>query len=407
MKVTGLKIFFLLSLAVHFTVLSLGTLLLSPGNKPLLETSEEIIQAFVTDVPESPPEPSQEPPLDISGVAPEEFGPGSGPGPAPLGDGLLRDGFGEERPGPLPLGDSPFGGGGPKGDGRPLAGGGPALKEAPPAAKGETPPPDPVLSALSPLNHAENSQPAGEVQGASSFSGNPPAHGTGPVGGETETAATEEPGPTELMASLGTGGNGDIPVGTLPQREGNGEGSQISGGNSLPAGPSASLPAPSGSGDEKGAPGGTGKLPGILPGGTGTGDGTGTLGSKQGVPGGTGSGPGRGRAGSRFGVPGGTGGGRGGEMNQFVAMVRRKIEKAKFYPRAARSAGIEGRVGIRFLILPDGKVGEITLIQPSPHDTLSEAAKETIARAAPFRPRPKELEGQVLAMQIAIAFKLE
>lgn len=112
-------------------------------------------------------------------------------------------------------------------------------------------------------------------------------------------------------------------------------------------------------------------------------------------------------AGSKFGVAGGTGSSDADEMSLFSALVWSKIERARFYPRSARRQEREGVVGIRFLVLPDGKVGEITVIQPSPHDILNEAAKETISRAAPFHPRPKQLDGEVLVMQIAIAFKLE
>ncbi|MFY9269079.1 MAG: energy transducer TonB [Candidatus Manganitrophaceae bacterium] len=134
-------------------------------------------------------------------------------------------------------------------------------------------------------------------------------------------------------------------------------------------------------------------------------------GGPDGVPGGVVGGglaggvPGGVRDGVPDGIPGGMG--KGDDMGRFSALVWSKIERARFYPRSARRQGWEGVIGIRFLILPDGKVSEITLIQPSPHDTLNEAAKETVSRAAPFRPRPKGLEGEVFVMQVAIAFKLE
>lgn len=165
-----------------------------------------------------------------------------------------------------------------------------------------------------------------------------------------------------------------------------------------PAGSEAVAVAETGSGE--GGPGGvSGRVPGGLAGGVPGGVPGGVLG---GLPGGV---PGGVSGGVPGGIPGGTG--KGDDMGRFSALVWSKIERARFYPRSARRQEREGVVGIRFLILPDGKVGEITLIQPSPYDMLNEAAKETIERAAPFRPRPKELKGQVFVMQIAIAFKLE
>lgn len=173
-----------------------------------------------------------------------------------------------------------------------------------------------------------------------------------------------------------------------------------------PAPPAASEPAgfdtdaagETGSG-EGGPDGVAGGVPGGLAGGVPGGVPGGVLG---GLPGGV---PGGVPDGVPGGIQGGTG--KGDDTGRFSALVWSKIKRARFYPRPARMQGWEGVVGIRFLILPDGKADQITVINPSPHDTLNEAAKETIARAAPFRPRPKELKGQVFVMQIAIAFKLE
>lgn len=112
-------------------------------------------------------------------------------------------------------------------------------------------------------------------------------------------------------------------------------------------------------------------------------------------------------AGSKFGVAGGAGPVHSDEMSPFNAMVRHKIEKAKFYPRWAWKRGFEGVVGVRFLVRPDGEVGEVQVIKPSPYETLNEAAQEAVTKAAPFQPRPKELEGKELAMEIHIAFRLD
>jgi protein TonB len=368
MKLSNLKFLLIISFAIHLAVLSFTTVLLSSGGD-----ASESLEGVLTDI-------TTEEVTDITQVAPEEFGPGQGPGPAPLGDGLMRDGFGEERPGPLPLGDSLEGGPAPA----------PPAKEVRTAAK-ETSPPLPKVDLSTPPASPQEEIPSQDHQAAE----------PGPVDQpqSSEPSRMEDSSPTKAAEEIPSGTNvfqGEETVpSTLPRS--NSSTSIASAGSSGSNSGEAGVSGGSALGNGEGVPGGTGS----------GGKGEGTLGSKEGVPGGTGSGPGKGRAGSRFGVPGGTGGGQGNEMNQFSAMVRRKIEKAKFYPPSARRAGIEGVVGVRFIILPDGTVEEVTIITPSPHDVLNQSAQDVISKAAPFRPRPREWQGQKLAMELNITFKLE
>lgn len=171
----------------------------------------------------------------------------------------------------------------------------------------------------------------------------------------------------------------------------------LAGGEEVKAGEAVEHPAPEGAisivtepaGARYGIPGAIG----------------GPAGSEFGVPGGTGTGIGG--PGSKYGVPGGRGAGIGSEISLFKAMVRGKIERAKFYPGSARKEGYQGTVGVRFVLLPDGNVRDIKVVRPLPYETLNSAACEAIKRAAPFRPRPKELEGKEMAMEIDIIFRLE
>lgn len=99
-----------------------------------------------------------------------------------------------------------------------------------------------------------------------------------------------------------------------------------------------------------------------------------------------------------------------GEVNErtlFEAMVKGRIEKAKFYPRWARQRGYEGVVGVQFVIQPDGNVVGVKIVRPCHCDILNKAACEAIMKAAPFYPRPKEIEGVEMAMEVDIGFRLE
>ncbi|MBI5875205.1 MAG: energy transducer TonB [Deltaproteobacteria bacterium] len=99
--------------------------------------------------------------------------------------------------------------------------------------------------------------------------------------------------------------------------------------------------------------------------------------------------------------------GAGNESNLFEAMVKSRIEKAKFYPRWARQRGYEGVVGVQFVIKPDGNVIGVKVVRPCHCDILNKAACEAIMKAAPFSPRPKEMENKEMAMDINIGFRLE
>lgn len=58
----------------------------------------------------------------------------------------------------------------------------------------------------------------------------------------------------------------------------------------------------------------------------------------------------------------------------FGAVVAARINAAKFYPSEARSAGIVGAVGVRFMIGPDGRITQATLSQSSGAAVLDAAA---------------------------------
>mgnify|MGYP001575140973 CR=1 FL=1 len=111
--------------------------------------------------------------------------------------------------------------------------------------------------------------------------------------------------------------------------------------------------------------------------------------------------------GSKYGLEGGKGSGNADDLSLFKTMVRAKIEKAKFYPRWARQRGHEGTVGVKFVIQPDGSVNDVHVVKPCHCDVLNKAACEAIMKAAPFNPRPDELKGKEMAMEIDIGFKLE
>lgn len=113
--------------------------------------------------------------------------------------------------------------------------------------------------------------------------------------------------------------------------------------------------------------------------------------SKQAKQAGTGTGPSAG--------PGdGTGSSQAG-LDEILAQIRSRIERAKRYPLMARRRGLEGTSDVSFSIMKNGIVTGLKLARSSGSSPLDEAALATIRRAAPFPYYPK-------AIRIGIRFAL-
>jgi protein TonB len=53
-----------------------------------------------------------------------------------------------------------------------------------------------------------------------------------------------------------------------------------------------------------------------------------------------------------------------GQRNRFLARIRARIDRAKSYPRIAQRRGMQGVIRVRFTILANGRVGNISLSGP-------------------------------------------
>lgn len=89
----------------------------------------------------------------------------------------------------------------------------------------------------------------------------------------------------------------------------------------------------------------------------------------------------------------------------FLILVRRKIEQAKYYPRWARQKEVEGIVTVEFVISQEGKGGDIEIVESSGYKLLDKAALTTLKRASPFPKLPEGL-GERLKITIPIVYRL-
>lgn len=92
--------------------------------------------------------------------------------------------------------------------------------------------------------------------------------------------------------------------------------------------------------------------------------------------------------------------------DNYLQMVRARIEKNRQYPLVARKQGQEGQVLVRFVIADDGGLEEVKLKKSCGDRALDEAALAAVRSAAPFPAPPDEVFPGSATMRITIVFSL-
>ena len=94
-----------------------------------------------------------------------------------------------------------------------------------------------------------------------------------------------------------------------------------------------------------------------------------------------------------------------GEKAGYVTVLRRKIERNKRYPRAARMSRKAGVGRIRVTIDRKGQVLKVALIHPTGVPSLDQELRRVAHRASPFPPIPARLKGRSLAFTATLRFR--
>jgi TonB family protein len=94
------------------------------------------------------------------------------------------------------------------------------------------------------------------------------------------------------------------------------------------------------------------------------------------------------------------------EMDNFLAKILMRIEKAKYYPSVARKRGMTSTITCKFSIFPDGSVKDISLVKSSKYKLLNKAAVEAIKKGAPYPDFPSGFKKNVFISHVDIKFYL-
>lgn len=93
-------------------------------------------------------------------------------------------------------------------------------------------------------------------------------------------------------------------------------------------------------------------------------------------------------------------------LRKYLETVRKKIEKNKKYPLSAMNYNIEGRSGVKFNILIDGKLEDVKIIDSSGSEILDQAALDSVYSSAPFPSIPPDIDMERIEVVVYIVFKI-
>ena len=95
----------------------------------------------------------------------------------------------------------------------------------------------------------------------------------------------------------------------------------------------------------------------------------------------------------------------GAEYGPYLAALRQRIQETVRYPASARRRGLMGTVSVEILILVNGSIGEVKLLESSSHQVLDDAALDTI-RSLPRVPLPTDLPARPLRVRVPVVFEM-
>ncbi len=94
------------------------------------------------------------------------------------------------------------------------------------------------------------------------------------------------------------------------------------------------------------------------------------------------------------------------KFHSYYLALKRKIELVWEYPYAARRAGIQGRLLIRFVINQDGSLASVRILRSSGSGLLDQEAIRAIREAAAFPPLPARMNTKTLTVTATFEYLL-
>jgi len=88
----------------------------------------------------------------------------------------------------------------------------------------------------------------------------------------------------------------------------------------------------------------------------------------------------------------------------YFAKLKRRLESVGSYPEIAKAQRLQGEVKVNFIILRDGKLGDLTLLSSSGHTILDEDVLRLLSDAAPYEAFPNEWGIEQLPISLRVIY---
>ena len=92
--------------------------------------------------------------------------------------------------------------------------------------------------------------------------------------------------------------------------------------------------------------------------------------------------------------------------DRYKAELRALIETSKHYPRRARRLGLQGRATVGLVMLRDGRIEKIRLIESTGYKDLDRAVIDTIKAVSGELPIPEEIGIRHWSFRVPLVFVL-
>jgi protein TonB len=83
----------------------------------------------------------------------------------------------------------------------------------------------------------------------------------------------------------------------------------------------------------------------------------------------------------------------------YLLHLKQKIEGVWVYPKAAAGSGLGGELILEFVVMNNGALADVSLLEPSGHGILDDSAMSAIRTAAPYHPFPPSLKAKRLRIR--------
>lgn len=93
-------------------------------------------------------------------------------------------------------------------------------------------------------------------------------------------------------------------------------------------------------------------------------------------------------------------------LEKYRSQINGAAARYKHYPRVARENNWEGRVGLRMVFAPGGRLESLSVTKTSGYEVLDKQAAEMFRNAAKAVPVPPLLRGKEFSVDVAVAYNL-